>query len=245
MKPPFAPKLILAIPAAMALAFPLGSCSATSGAAAGALIGAGLGQLAGGDTESTVVGAALGAVIGGAIGFNVQTTREARVIASREATSAELQAVTRAASTVSAAAREKALTRVKAYAAEHAEEKNGGNTEVIPLPENTQVTEETLITEEPLVTEEKLGTEETLADPKPVLLEAIRLPGSDGVILRNLETGRFLDEEVHTLEDIKDVSGKTPKTIEASSDEAKLPFTLILSNQKTGETRQYTAIYSS
>ncbi len=136
-------RLPVLLPVMAALSLPLASCTATQGAAAGALIGAGLGQMAGGDTEATLAGAAIGALVGGAIGYSVEKKREARVLASRRATEAELKAAEQVAKSMSDESRARAIAMAEAYDAEHADEyENPGTLEVAvesrPAPEPEQ-----------------------------------------------------------------------------------------------------------
>lgn len=256
--------LPVTVPLVAALVLPLGSCNATTGAAAGALIGAGLGQLAGGDTEATLMGAALGASIGALYGYSVEKKREARVLESREATRAELEAANQAASAVPASSREQKIALAKAYEAEHAVEyQNPAPMRVLSVPsvlasgsEAETTTGQTgeaapeAIVAEPTVGAAPVDTPTTpeIAEPNgelaPVLVEALRLPGG-GVVLKDLETGTFIDNEVHMIDEIWDVSTDADHPVLEEETEVPVPFTLILSDKETGQPREYTAIYSA
>ncbi len=279
---PFA-RLPILLPVAAALVLPLGSCNATSGAAIGGLLGAGLGQAAGGDTESTIVGAVIGAGIGAAIGFNVEKKREARLVASRQASAAEREAAERAAAAVSASSRKKAIARAEAYANEHGIEHRAAAVDADPAkvaalaaeepgqavvpsrkaPETEpverateDVAAEDVAAEEPPVREsapaEPIAAEPIAAEPvrtlqatnipESTMIGIVPLPSGEGVMFTDITTGELVDQDVHQLEDIKDVSNDSVKEMK-EDDDAK-PFTLILSDKKTGKTRQYTAIYN-
>lgn len=235
-------RLPVLLPVAAALTLPLGSCSVTSGAAIGGVLGAGLGQAIGGDTESTVLGGVIGAGVGAAIGYNVAKKREARELASREATEAELKAVQVRSAAIAAASRERAIERAEAYAKVHGDEHRAA---AVDAPFETS---------DPAVrVEAEPMTEDAAQDPVQVVAEAsipddsligiVPLPNDDGVVFTNVKTGELLDNEVHYLEEIKDVSDDASSSVE-EDDDAK-PFTLILSDKKTGKTRQYTAIYNT
>lgn len=260
-----APKhLIVLLPVAAALVLPLGSCNVTSGAAIGGLIGAGLGQAAGGDTESTVVGGLIGAGIGAAIGYNVEKKREARLLASRQATAAELEAAERAAAAISANSRQKAVARAEAYASEHGMEHLQAAVDADPALVKPMAAEEAgqavipsskapeakaietvveeVATEEPAAAE-PVRTLPATNIPESTMIGIVPLPSGEGVMFTDVTTGELVDQEVHQLEEIQDVSSDSVK--EMKEDDDPKPFTLILSDKKTGKTRQYTAIYNA
>lgn len=296
-------RLPILLPMVAALSFPLQSCNMTQGAAAGALIGAGLGQLAGGDTEATIAGAVIGGAVGAAIGHNVEKKREARVLASRQATQRELEAAALASKSISDEARAKAIASAEAYEAEHGHEydnpgtamvmatkaaptarsqgemvvsaaqaepemtmdaetpdESASSTPMVELTDPAQPGQDAAVEapmESPAV--EPVVEPTTIPAPaekhdqlaastevlEPVLVEAVALPNGEGHVLRDLRTGDLISEDVHVIDQTMDVSGAQSEPVHGGSEDAPLPFTLILKDKATGKNRQYTAIYSA
>ena len=173
----------------------------TSGAAIGGALGAGLGQAIGGDTESTVVGGILGAGVGAAIGYNVAKKREARQLASREATAEELKAVQVRSAAIAAASREKAIERAEAYAEVHGDEHRAA---AVDAPFETRPAAE--VEAEPGApmiedaVEDPVQLLATASIPDDSLIGIVPLPNDDGVVFTDVKTGELLDNEVHYLE---------------------------------------------
>ena len=239
--------ILLPATAALTLTLPLGSCSLTSGAAIGGLVGAGIGQAVGGDTESTLVGAAIGAGVGAAIGYNVAKRREARLLASRRATEEEVEAAKHASFAVTSSSREKAIARAEAYAAEHGDEHQAAAVDAGPIGTDQQPVsppqEVPVIEESEPADIEPSDTFEAISIPDDTMIGIVPLPSGAGVMFTDIKTGELIDNEVHQLEEISDVSGEAASDVQ-EDDEAK-PFTLILSDKTSGKSRQYTAIYST
>ncbi len=117
------------------------------------------------------------------------------------------------------------------------------------VPADTVVEEAEEMVEEPIIEEyepvapEPEKTFQAASIPDDTMIGIVPLPNGQGVLFTDIKTGELLGSEVHQLEDIKDVSDESVSDIQ-EDDEAK-PFTLILSDKKSGKTRQYTAIYSA